>query len=69
MKTLIIQVEEDVKSEERTKDTKDGVPCVMCAKKYYLEQCKIYLTKSSDQGTVINVNLAKLATKNCTDSG
>lgn len=66
LKTLTIQDEEDVKRKERTKDTKDGVPFVMCAKKYYLEQCKIYLTKSADQGTVINVNLATFATKNLT---
>ena len=48
-KTLAIQLEEESKEKSRTKDTKDVVTCVMCAKNHDLEQCKAYLTKSVDE--------------------
>ena len=39
-KTLAIQLEEDSKEKNLAKDTKDVLPCVMCAKIHDLEQCK-----------------------------
>ena len=48
-KTLAIQLEEESKKKSRTKDTKEIVTCVMCAKNHDLEQCKASLTKSVDE--------------------
>ena len=48
-KTLAVQLEEDLKEKNLSKNTKDAVPCVVCAKIYDLEQCKAYLTKSVDE--------------------
>ena len=47
--TLTIQLEEESKEKSRTKDIKDIVTCVMCAKNQDLEQRKAYLTKSVDE--------------------
>ena len=47
-KMLAVQLEEDSKEKSLAKNTKDTVPCVMCAKIDDLEQCKVHLTKSVD---------------------
>ena len=43
------QLEEDSKEKNPTKDTKDVVTCVTCAKKHDLEQCKTNLSKFVDE--------------------
>ena len=48
-KTLAVQLEKDSKEKNLAKNTKNVVPCVMCAKIHDLEQCKAYLTKSVDE--------------------